>query len=140
MHNSAYIKTWIGAQAPQNNYESAGLPRGGGWGSVKNITFSNFVIDGADSGPAITQDNGNNGSFSGSSLMDISDIHFVNFTGKLSKGKTSKASINCSRLHPCFNITFSDFNLIGSDGKSLTATCRNTAAGGVRGLDSPSCS
>ena len=31
MHNSAYIKTWIGELAPQNNYESGGLPRGGGW-------------------------------------------------------------------------------------------------------------
>ena len=32
MHNSAYIKTWIGELAPQgSNYESAGQPRGGGW-------------------------------------------------------------------------------------------------------------
>jgi len=31
MHNSAYIKTWVGALVPQSGYESAGLPRGGGW-------------------------------------------------------------------------------------------------------------
>lgn len=32
MHNSAYIKTWIGELASQgSSYESAGLPRGGGW-------------------------------------------------------------------------------------------------------------
>lgn len=31
MHNAAYIKTWIGEQAPQSSYESAGLPNGGGW-------------------------------------------------------------------------------------------------------------
>ena len=31
MHNAAYIKTWIGEEAPQSSYESAGLPRGGGW-------------------------------------------------------------------------------------------------------------
>jgi len=31
MHNSAYLKTWVGEQVPQSNYESAGQPRGGGW-------------------------------------------------------------------------------------------------------------
>ena len=31
MHNSAYIKTWVGEQVPQQNCESAGQPRGGGW-------------------------------------------------------------------------------------------------------------
>ena len=31
MHNSAYIKTWVGDLVPQSSYESAGLPRGGGW-------------------------------------------------------------------------------------------------------------
>ncbi len=31
MHNSAYVKTYIGELAPQSGYESAGVPRGGGW-------------------------------------------------------------------------------------------------------------
>ena len=31
MTNSAYIKTWVGDLVPQSSYESAGLPRGGGW-------------------------------------------------------------------------------------------------------------
>ncbi len=31
MHNSAYLKTWIGELAPQSGYESGGVPRGGGW-------------------------------------------------------------------------------------------------------------
>lgn len=31
MHGSAYIKTWVGELVPQSNYESADLPRGGGW-------------------------------------------------------------------------------------------------------------
>lgn len=31
MHNSAYLKTWIGASIPQSGYENGGLPRGGGW-------------------------------------------------------------------------------------------------------------
>ena len=55
MHNSAYIKTWVGALVPQASYESAGQPRGRGWGSVRNILFANFNVQGADSGPAITE-------------------------------------------------------------------------------------
>lgn len=31
MHNSAYIKTWVGELSPQDDYESEYLPRGGGW-------------------------------------------------------------------------------------------------------------
>lgn len=31
MHNSAYIKTWVGELVPQDSYESDYLPRGGGW-------------------------------------------------------------------------------------------------------------
>jgi galacturan 1,4-alpha-galacturonidase len=31
LHDSAYIKTWMGGLVPQSSYESAGLPRGGGW-------------------------------------------------------------------------------------------------------------
>ncbi|KAF3920914.1 Exopolygalacturonase [Orbilia brochopaga] len=38
MHNSAYIKTWIGFQAPQSGYESENQPRGGG-----NIVWANFT-------------------------------------------------------------------------------------------------
>ncbi len=81
MHNAAYIKTWIGEQALQTNYESAGLPRGGGWyvcvssrhrllashsrvghrGTVNNLRFENCYIEGAGIGPNINQDSGNNG-------------------------------------------------------------------------------
>lgn len=31
LHDSAYIKTWMGGLVPQSSYESGGLPRGGGW-------------------------------------------------------------------------------------------------------------
>lgn len=63
MHNSAYIKTWIGETIAQSHgsYESAGKPNGGGRGSVTNIVFSDFRLDDAGSGPAIDQDSGNNG-------------------------------------------------------------------------------
>ncbi|CAK7220860.1 hypothetical protein SCUCBS95973_004299 [Sporothrix curviconia] len=63
MHNSAYIKTWIGEAIPQphGGYESAGQPNGGGFGSVTNIVFANFHLDGPANGPSIDQDSGNNG-------------------------------------------------------------------------------
>ncbi|KIH90318.1 galacturan 1,4-alpha-galacturonidase C [Sporothrix brasiliensis 5110] len=63
MHNSAYIKTWVGETVfqPRGSYESAGKPNGGGRGSVTNVVFANFHLDGAGSGPAIDQDSGNNG-------------------------------------------------------------------------------
>jgi hypothetical protein len=61
MHGSVLIKTWVGALVPQKAsangfYENAGQPRGGGWGSVRNIVFSNFQVEGADAGPTIDQD------------------------------------------------------------------------------------
>src|ERR1700761_9439095 len=92
MHNSAYIKTWVGALVPQASYESAGLPRGDGWGSVRNILFANSNVQGADAGPSITQDNGDNGTFPGTSRMDLSNIVFENFTGFLN-GKTTLGSV-----------------------------------------------
>ena len=45
MHNSAYIKTWVGALVPQDSYESEYQPRGGGWGSVRNILFGKSCTD-----------------------------------------------------------------------------------------------
>lgn len=73
MENGAYIKTWVGELVPQpagqGSYESAGLPRGGGWGQVRNILFSNFNISGANRAASISQDSGNNGSFAGTSNM-----------------------------------------------------------------------
>ena len=69
MENGVYIKTWIGEQAPQSSYESAGLINGGGWGNVRNVLFSNFDIQGANLATAVTQSSGNNGSFSGTSNM-----------------------------------------------------------------------
>ncbi|ESZ97710.1 glycoside hydrolase family 28 protein [Sclerotinia borealis F-4128] len=81
MHNTAYIKTWIGELAPQSGYENAGLPRGGGWGTINNLLFENFHTTGAAIAAGISQDSGNNGSYTGTSKFAISDITFRNFTG-----------------------------------------------------------
>ena len=94
MHNSAYIKTWMGGLVPQSSYESAGLPRGGGWGSVKNVLFSNFEVNGSDAGPGITQSNGDNGSYAGTSKMSLSNIAYVNFTGYI---ETTSSKIAIAR-------------------------------------------
>jgi galacturan 1,4-alpha-galacturonidase len=146
MHNSAYIKTWIGLSLPQDHYESAGLPRGGGTGIVRNITFSDFEVEGADSGPAVTQDNGNSdGSAGGTSKMEVSGIVFENFRGYLS-GRAKKrgvvANVGCSKVKPCHDIVFRDIKL--RFGKEVTENvvkgkCSNVAKGGVKGLDGGGC-
>lgn len=140
MHNSAYIKTWVGALVPQSSYESAGLPRGGGWGNVSDITFANFHVEGAASGPAITQDSGNNGSYSGTSKMLVSNITFRNFTGYLANAKY-EASVSCSTVNPCYNIFFEDIDLTINSTTSAVApgSCKYQAPGGVHGLSGGNC-
>ncbi|KAF4555574.1 Galacturan 1,4-alpha-galacturonidase C-like protein [Elsinoe fawcettii] len=143
MKNAVYIKTWVGVLVAQDNYESAGLPRGGGTGFVRNITFANFYSQGTDSGPAITQDNGNNGSSTtGTSLMEVSNIEFRNFTGYLS-GKSSRpnrtASVSCSRVHPCFDIRFVDLDITVNQNSTYTGqgSCNLIQPGGVTGITGP---
>lgn len=138
--NSAYIKTWMGGLVPQSSYESAGVPRGGGWGSVENILFSNFNVQGASAGPAITEDSGDNGSYAGTSLMSIANIAFINFTGYLDGASDDIiASVSCSNVHPCYNIDFQNIDLHPSQNTSGygNVTCQYTATGGVHGL--PGC-
>lgn len=138
MHNSAYIKTWIGVQLPQSSYESAGEPNGGGWGSVENIVFSNFDIQGANAGPGISQDSGDNGSYPGTSLMQISNIAFVNFTGYLNSAPSNDAvaKVSCSKVHPCYNIAFDNVDIHPAQNISSFGgvSCAYTASGGVNGL------
>ncbi|KAH9844509.1 pectin lyase-like protein [Teratosphaeria destructans] len=69
-----YIKTWTGVLVNQSFYESEYQPRGGGWGSVKNMQFSNFHIEGANLAAAITQNSGANSSTRGTSLLDVSNV------------------------------------------------------------------
>jgi galacturan 1,4-alpha-galacturonidase len=144
MHNSAYIKTWMGHLVPQKSYESEFKPRGGGWGRVRNIRFSNFDIKGADSGPALTQDNGNNGSFSGTSKMEVSNIVFEHFRGYLEgkKGKETTSSINCSKVKPCSGIEFRDVKVRPKkdDEGFGSGKCVNVPPGGVKGLKGGGCS
>ncbi|KAJ5642934.1 uncharacterized protein N7484_005441 [Penicillium longicatenatum] len=136
MENGAYIKTWMGGLVPQSSYESAGLPRGGGWGSVRNVIFSNFELDGPSSGIAITQDSGDNGSYVGTSKMSISNVAFVNFTGYIDRDSTKVASVSCSNLHPCYNIDFDNVVLYPENTTTPgIGSCSYTADDGVHGLE-----
>lgn len=139
MHNSAYIKTWVGYPVPQTGYESENQPRGGGWGNVSRITFSNFRIQGADSPPAITQDNGNNGSYGGTSKMLVSNIKYVNFSGWVKKSNV--ATVGCSQVNPCFGIDFENIHLRnGVNGtENFNGTCKYIKPGGVQGLTGSGC-
>ncbi|KAK9413643.1 putative Glycoside hydrolase family 28 protein [Seiridium unicorne] len=127
-----YIKTWIGYLVPQASYESAGQPRGGGWGTVRNLTFENVDVTGAASAISITQDNGNNGSYSGTSKMLIDDINFINFTGTLTGSST--INVSCSEMEPCYDICFEDLTYTGTTGANPTGSCNYTASGGIHGL------
>jgi len=145
METTAYIKTWVGELVPQDSYESAGLPRGGGWGVVQNLRFENFHSIGAGIGPEITQDSGDNGSFPGTSKMEISNIVFANFTGYLAPGKGNRtASISCSEVHPCFNIAMQNITLAPEmnatvEGPEAVGSCTYNAPGGISGMLGSGC-
>lgn len=100
-------------------------------------------MQGADSGPAITQDNGANSSTKGTSLLAISNVAFVNFTGHLSGAEKANrtVSVSCSRVHPCYNVDFENVDLRVSEDSTSTGTssCSLVALGGVHGLNGSGC-
>ncbi|KAK5726726.1 hypothetical protein LTR15_002614 [Elasticomyces elasticus] len=138
--NAAYIKTWVGelVSGGDRDYESDYQPRGGGWGSVTNMLFSNFHVFGAKSGGVISQNSGDNGTAAGTSNMLVSNVAFVNFTGYLD-GRPTTASVSCSEREPCYNIDYRNYKLYTSDNETSTgvASCKLTEAGGVHGVTCP---
>ena len=142
----AYIKTWVGVPVFQTilPYESNDLPRGGGWGSVRNILFSNFTVENASQGPYITQDYGDDGKHSGSSLIDVSNVAFVGFSGSLAASATIAATVNCTKTSPCYNVDFKDLKLkgpnlsasssSGNNKKYPAGKCTFVETSGVHGL------
>ncbi|KAI9713204.1 MAG: hypothetical protein M1820_001189 [Bogoriella megaspora] len=139
MENGAYIKTWVGALIPQSSYESAGQPRGGGWGSVRNIEFANFNLQGPDNGIGISENSGDNGTFKGTSLLDVSNIAFVNFTGYTNAGKAG--SFSCSNVHLCYNIDVKNWTVTAGQNATGTGTfgCAYIEPGGVHGVTGSGC-
>ncbi|KXH54097.1 glycosyl hydrolase family 28 [Colletotrichum salicis] len=128
-----YLKTWIGELVPQDNYESTGEPRGGGCGRIRNALFSNVRYDRVNHAPSIYQTNGDNGSYAGTSNMEISTLVFANITGTLS-GTTNRVGLTCSQRFPCHDITFQNFDLIAGNVTTTTCTGRWTLADTVTGL------
>ena len=124
--NGACIKTWIGSLALQTagngGYESGGVPRGGGWGVVRNCLFSNFHLQNPRVGTAISQTSGHNGSAYLPSKMQVSNVVFVNFTGTVNSTKGYN-ELGCSTTHPCFNIAYE--NVLNSTGKDVNYIVEN---------------
>ncbi|KAK1473150.1 glycosyl hydrolase family 28 [Colletotrichum abscissum] len=131
-----YLKTWIGELVPQDGYESAGESRGGGWGRIHNVIFSNVQYERVNNAPSFYQNNGDNGSFAGTSNMEISNVVFANITGTLS-GATNRVSLTCSQRFPCHDISFRNVDLIAGNGTTTSCTGRWTLADTVSGL--PGC-
>ncbi|KAK3071964.1 hypothetical protein LTR53_007696 [Teratosphaeriaceae sp. CCFEE 6253] len=138
--NAVYIKTWVGelVSGGDRDYESDYQPRGGGWGSVTNMLFSNFVVRGAKGGGSISQNSGDNGTAAGTSNMLVSNVQFVNFTGYLDDRPTT-ASVSCSERNPCYNIDYRNYTLYTSSNRTSTgvASCKWTEQGGVHGVTCP---
>jgi galacturan 1,4-alpha-galacturonidase len=130
----------VGGLVPQDSYESGGVPRGGGWGIVRNITFRNFRLHGPNHGPNISQNSGNNGSYTGTSKMEVRDILFENWTGFLA-GETRMATVSCTMVHPCSGIEVRNMSLLSwSQGIPIdNGTCEYIAPGGVIGVTGESC-
>ena len=73
--------------------------------------------------------------------MLISDVKFVNFSGWLN-GKTSKASVSCSTVNPCYGIEFENVKLrsaVNSTSVNTNGTCKYIKPGGVEGLLGSGC-
>ncbi|TDZ49667.1 putative galacturan 1,4-alpha-galacturonidase C [Colletotrichum trifolii] len=64
-----HIKTWMGVLVPQDHYESAFQPRGGGWGRARKGLFSNVKYENVNNAPSINQNKGNKSSYAGTSKM-----------------------------------------------------------------------
>jgi galacturan 1,4-alpha-galacturonidase len=121
LHGSALIKTWVGVLVNQSSrsYESAYVPRGAGWGGIRNRAFQ------------------------GSSLMEISNVVYANWTGylHLDEGANETAGISCSKVHPCYNLDFKNVSLAVAENSTNTGTgaCKFVEAGGVHGLKGIGC-
>ncbi|KAF5019943.1 hypothetical protein F66182_8040 [Fusarium sp. NRRL 66182] len=112
-----HIKTWMGGLVPQDHYESGGQPRGGGWGTVNNITFENFDMTGATRVAYIDQNLGDNSTkaYAGTSKMLLRDIVFRNFSGRLS-GSANRVTVSGSRVHPSEGIYFYNMRTVSNTG------------------------
>lgn len=137
--HAAYIKTWMGVPTVQDgDYESGDVPRGGGWGKVRNVVFEGVRVEGGISGPVIDQDSGagGNSTVEGTSKMEVSEITFRDFTGYLD-GEETVVEISCGEVEPCFDIYFEDVDIKvekGSDDAG-DATCKWVEEGGIHGIE-----
>jgi galacturan 1,4-alpha-galacturonidase len=90
----------------------------------------------------IWQEIGANGLAPGSSLLEVSNIAYVNFSGYMNGAVNNTALFTCSKVHPCFNIVLQNISLADSDGKTpygAHGSCTYVAANGIRGVTGNGC-
>jgi polygalacturonase len=105
--DGAYIKTWQGVDDSSSSNGDAG---GGGRGLIKNITYKNFEMVNVGLPIQITQciytENQNQ---CNTSKMAIEDVTWENIHG--TSTYNIAASLYCSALHPCPNVSFKNVDL-----------------------------
>ncbi|KAJ5820040.1 hypothetical protein N7474_005631 [Penicillium riverlandense] len=105
--DGAYIKTWQGVDDASSSNGDAG---GGGRGLIKNITYKNFEMVNVGLPIQITQciytEDQNQ---CNTSKMAIEDVTWENIHG--TSTYNIAASLYCSALHPCPNISFKNVDL-----------------------------
>ena len=138
MDYGSYIKTWIGVPLMQSSWTAGGVPRGGGWGRVQNIIFSNFDLQGATHATGIMENQGDNGSYPATSLLEVSNVVFANFSGYLVTDDTTMSKVKCSYARPCYNIDFKNITVfLNNSTDQGVGVCNYTLPGAIRGL--PGC-
>lgn len=110
---------------------------------MRNVLFEDFVVEGADAGPAVSEDSGDDdGKYAGTSLMEVSNVAFVGFTGWLSgKSGDVTSEVSCSEVVPCYNIDLKNVALrtVRNETGFGVAKCEYIEPGGVHGVSGSGC-
>ncbi|KIW67515.1 hypothetical protein PV04_06759 [Phialophora macrospora] len=138
MENGASIKTWIGEQAPQSSYESAGLPNGGGWGNVKH-SVQQFRHPGGGFGDGHHTEQRQPQERHLRWDVQYAGIecgfHEFHWIDQHNGGEVRVNDISCSERQPCYNIDYRNFMVAPTANASALGltTCEYVEGGGVHG-------
>ncbi|KAF2180071.1 glycoside hydrolase family 28 protein [Zopfia rhizophila CBS 207.26] len=116
MQYCVYIRIWIRTPIPQSSYVSSGLPRGGGWGNISYITFSN-------------------------SAFKARTVLLRSFkTAETMEAFRERGSASCRKANPLYDIQFENVRLRNQESgtENVNGTCKYIK-GGIHGLKSSRC-
>ncbi|KAG6372109.1 glycoside hydrolase family 28 protein [Boletus reticuloceps] len=118
--NGARIKVFGGSPYPNST-------AGGGTGYVQNVTFEDFYVNNVDNPIYLTQcyDTAANVCAEYPSVLNISDIHYINVTG-MSSGNSGNVVVELECSPECYDITATGINLTSPDGPGVYY-CENVA-------------